>query len=88
MTEIRGLIHSLIKENFKRSRHLSKGLHSFQQFYHLVALTMLLQNNYVTLLFSYVRDATAAMFIAFSLFVFPSKRPRIFAPDGSGKFTI
>jgi len=31
----------------------------------------------------YVRDATAAMFIAFSLFVFPSKRPRIFAPDGS-----
>ena len=38
--------------------------------------------------FSYVRDATAAMFIAFSLFVFPSRRPRIFAPDGSGELTI
>ena len=35
--------------------------------------------------FSYVRDATAAMAVAFSLFVFPSTRPRIFAPDGSGK---
>ncbi|XP_078363499.1 solute carrier family 13 member 2-like [Oculina patagonica] len=31
----------------------------------------------------YVRDATAAMFIAFSLFVFPSRMPRIYAPDGS-----
>ncbi|XP_078363152.1 Na(+)/citrate cotransporter-like isoform X1 [Oculina patagonica] len=31
----------------------------------------------------YVRDATVAMFIAFSLFVFPSRRPRIYAPDGS-----
>lgn len=31
----------------------------------------------------FVRDATVAMIIAFSLFVFPSQRPRIFAPDGS-----
>ncbi|CAH3110521.1 unnamed protein product [Porites lobata] len=31
----------------------------------------------------YVRDATVAMIISFSLFVFPSERPRIFAPDGS-----
>lgn len=34
---------------------------------------------------SYVRDATVAMIISFSLFVFPSERPRIFAPDGSGE---
>jgi len=31
----------------------------------------------------FVRDATVAMIIAFSLFVFPSERPRIYAPDGS-----
>ena len=36
-------------------------------------------------LFSFVRDATVAMIIAFSLFVFPSQRPRINAPDGSGE---
>ena len=35
--------------------------------------------------FSYVRDATAAMFVAFCLFVFPSQKPVIFTPDGSGK---
>lgn len=51
------------------------------------ALKIQLQ-TFVALLFSYVRDATAAMIIAFSLFVFPSKRPRIYAPDGSGMFTI
>ena len=34
---------------------------------------------------SFVRDATVAMIISFSLFVFPSERPRIFAPDGSGE---
>ncbi|XP_074637519.1 Na(+)/citrate cotransporter-like isoform X1 [Acropora palmata] len=31
----------------------------------------------------FVRDATVAMIIAFSLFVFPSQRPRIYSPDGS-----
>ncbi|PFX31726.1 Solute carrier family 13 member 2 [Stylophora pistillata] len=31
----------------------------------------------------YVRDATAAMFVAFCLFVFPSQKPVIFIPDGS-----
>ena len=41
--------------------------------------------TFLLVLFSYVRDATAAMFIAFSLFIFPSQRPRIFAPDGSGE---
>ena len=35
--------------------------------------------------FSYVRDATAAMFVAFCLFVFPSQKPVIFTPDGSGE---
>lgn len=35
--------------------------------------------------FSYVRDAAAAMFVAFCLFVFPSQKPVIFTPDGSGK---
>ena len=36
-------------------------------------------------LFSFVRDATVAMIISFSLFVFPSQRPRIYAADGSGE---
>lgn len=31
----------------------------------------------------YVRDATVAIFISFSLFVFPSQRPVFFAPDRS-----
>lgn len=31
----------------------------------------------------FVRDATVAMIIAFSLFVFPSQRPRIYSLDGS-----
>ncbi|XP_068749614.1 Na(+)/citrate cotransporter-like isoform X2 [Montipora capricornis] len=31
----------------------------------------------------FVQDATVAMTISFSLFLFPSKRPRIYAPDGS-----
>lgn len=31
----------------------------------------------------FVRDATVAMTISFSLFVFPSEIPRIYAPDGS-----
>ena len=37
------------------------------------------------LFFSYVRDATVAIFISFSLFVFPSQRPVFFAPDRSGE---
>lgn len=36
-------------------------------------------------LFRFVRDATVAMTISFSLFVFPSEIPRIYAPDGSGE---
>lgn len=48
---------------------------------------MLLPFNWFSLFFlsSYVRDATVAMIISFSLFVFPSERPRIFASDGSGE---
>ena len=42
---------------------------------------------------SYVRDATASMAVAFSLFNFPAKRPTLFDDDdedndGKGKFYI
>ena len=56
---------------------------------HLVKVTASigdhLLNYLVALLFSFVRDATVAMTISFSLFVFPSEMPRIYAPDGSGE---
>ena len=49
------------------------------------AIAINLVFSFFFFLSSYVRDATVAMIISFSLFVFPSERPRIFAPDGSGE---
>ena len=39
---------------------------------------------------SFVRDATCAMFISFSLFIFPSEKPKIFCwnPNGQGEYYI
>ena len=57
--------------------------------YSLASFNVILQTCFLVFFFvfffSYVRDATAAMFVAFCLFVFPSQKPMIFTPDGSGK---
>ena len=57
--------------------------------YSLASFNVILQTCFLffcfVFFFSYVRDATAAMFVAFCLFVFPSQKPVIFTPDGSGK---
>ena len=57
--------------------------------YSLASFNVILQTCFLffcfVFFFSYVRDATAAMFVAFCLFVFPSQKPVIFTPDGSGE---
>ena len=58
-------------------------------YYSLASFNVILQTCFLVFFvfvffFSYVRDATAAMFVAFCLFVFPSQKPVIFTPDGSG----
>ena len=58
-------------------------------YYSLASFNVILQTCFLffcfVFFFSYVRDATAAMFVAFCLFVFPSQKPVIFTPDGSGE---
>ena len=90
----KGLVFITRRKSQKGESFYLASLSSWKIFWTPILLTCFLQCYTLNLFprflffvffFSYVRDATAALFVAFCLFVFPSQKPVIFTPDGSGE---